>query len=155
MLVNCQQVGEARNERRPWGQLGWTAGTQDRGRSMDVQFANFIVSTPGPAERLAPIFPGREMPGAGAAPTGPSTSAGPPAAANAPSSVLLSDDFSNPNSGWPRQSSDPATRRVGYDGGEYLVAKVAGSSGAPLVTRAERFGDFLAELDARLVPPTD
>src|SRR5262249_49499847 len=54
-----------------------------------------------------------------------------------------------------QQSSDPASRRVGYDGGEYLVAKVAGSSGAPLVTRAERFGDFLAELDARLIPPTD
>jgi hypothetical protein len=122
---------------------------------MDVQFANFIVSTPGPAERLAPIFPGREMPGAAAASTGPAPSAGAAPAANTSSGVLLSDDFSNPNSGWPRQSSEPASRRVGYEGGEYVVAKVAGSSGAPLVTRAERFSDFLAELDARLVPPTD
>src|SRR5205085_8179949 len=113
------------------------------------------VSTPGPAERLAPIFPGREMPGAGPEPAGPATSTGAAAVANAPGSVLLSDDFSNPNSGWPRQSSDPASRRVGYDGGEYVVAKVAGTSGAPLVTRAERFGDFQAQLDARLMPPTD
>jgi hypothetical protein len=158
LFINGQQVGEARDERRPWGQLGWTAETQDRGRAMDVQFANFVVSTPGPAERLAPIFPGREMPGAGAAPGAPAAvnaPTGAPPAANAPSNVLLSDDFTNPNSGWPRQSSDPTSRRVGYDGGEYVVAKMAGSSGAPLVTRAERFGDFLAQLDARLVPPTD
>ncbi len=69
--------------------------------------------------------------------------------------MLFRDDFSDVNSGWPRQSSDPSSRRVGYEGGEYYVVKLAGTDGSPFVTRAERFSDFLVEIDARLVPPTD
>src|SRR5262249_11411276 len=67
---------------------------------------------------------------------------------------LFRDDFRNPASGWPRESSDASTRRVGYEGGEYFIIKQAGSGGSPFVTRSERFGDFLAEIEARLVPPT-
>jgi hypothetical protein len=140
LFVNGSQVGEARDHQRPWGQIGWTAYTQMAGRGVEVQFDNFLVSTPGPAESLAPLFSAEGAPVAPVAPAGPA--------------VLFRDDFSNPNSGWPVQASDPSSRRVGYQGGEYFVVKVAGSGGAPFVTRSERFGDFQMEIDARLVAPT-
>ncbi|HLH25284.1 MAG TPA: serine/threonine-protein kinase [Chloroflexota bacterium] len=69
--------------------------------------------------------------------------------------ILLQDDFADPNSGWPRQSSDLATRRLGYVDGEYSIVKVANSPGAPFVSRDSRLGDFLWEMDTRLQPPTD
>jgi hypothetical protein len=68
--------------------------------------------------------------------------------------VLYADDFASASSGWPLQSSDPATRRVGYADGEYYIVRRAGSGGSPYVTRAERFGDFRLEIDARLEEPT-
>jgi len=68
--------------------------------------------------------------------------------------VLLQDDFSDRRSGWPSRSNDPTTRRVGYEGGEYFVTKMAGSGGAPFVTRPERFADFMAQVDVRLLSPT-
>jgi len=67
--------------------------------------------------------------------------------------VLLRDDFSDPASGWPRQSETPATRRLGYEAGEYLIARIAGSGSSPFVSTAVRFDDCLIELDARLSPP--
>jgi len=145
LFINGQQVGEARDERRPWGQIGWTAETQTAGQPVEVLFSRFQVSTPGPAQLLAPVFPSGDIGGGPPAPGG-----GPPA----PSRVLLRDDFTDVNSGWPRQSSDPSSRRVGYEGGEYYVVKLPGSDGSPFVTRAERFSDFLVEIDARLVAPT-
>jgi hypothetical protein len=75
-------------------------------------------------------------------------------AASGPGRVLYADNFASANSGWPLASSDPATRRVGYADGGYDVARLAGSAGSPYVMRAERFGDFLLEIDARLVEPT-
>lgn len=159
LFVNGRQVGEARDERRPWGQIGWAAETEASGRTVQVQFDNFQVSTPGPAERLSPIFPGADNVAGTppAAPAGPAQGgpAAPPPVGPTTGRVLLSDDFRDANSGWPRQSSDPTARRVGYEGGEYVVTKLPGSDGAPFVTRSERFGDFLAEIDARLLPPTD
>ena len=148
LFVNGQQIGEYRDpqERRPWGQIGWMAETADRGSNVVVEFDNFLVTTPGPAERLEPLFP---IGGAGA-PAGAQASPAP-----STGRVLFRDDFTDPNSGWPRQASDPSTRRVGYVNGEYLVAKLPGSGGAPYVTRSERYGDFLVEIDARLSPPTD
>src|SRR5581483_2027312 len=68
--------------------------------------------------------------------------------------VLYADGFANAASGWPVQSSDPTTRRVGYVNGEYAVARLPGSGGSPYVMREERFGDFLLEVDARLLEPT-
>jgi hypothetical protein len=136
LFVNGRQVGEARDDRRPWGQIGWVAASTSTGRAVDVLFDRFVVSTPGPAESLAALFP----------------SEGAPAASSG--RVLFRDDFRNPASGWPRESSDPSTRRVGYESGEYSIVKQAGSGGTPFVTRSERFGDFLAEIEARLVAPT-
>jgi hypothetical protein len=69
--------------------------------------------------------------------------------------ILVQDDFSDPNSGWPRQSSDLATRRIGYVDGEYSIVKVANSPGAPFVSRGSQLGDFLWEIDVRLQPPTE
>jgi hypothetical protein len=68
--------------------------------------------------------------------------------------VLYADNFASAASGWPVESSDAATRRVGYANGEYYVARLPGSGGSPYVMREERFGDFLLEVDARLVEPT-
>jgi len=137
LFINGQQVGDTRDDRRPWGQIGWVAETT-ASRTVEAQFDNFSVSTPGPAEQLAPLFPGAGV--------GPAPAAG---------RVLLHDDFSDPSSGWPRQSSDPSARRVGYDHGEYDIARMPGDVGAPYVTRSDRFGDFQVEIDARLVPPTE
>jgi hypothetical protein len=68
--------------------------------------------------------------------------------------VLLEENFRDPASGWPRQSSDPARRRVGYVDGEYAIAKLAGSGNPPVVTRPGDFGDFQLEVDVRLLAPT-
>jgi len=124
LFVNGEQVGEARDERRRWGRLGWSAEAPATGQAPELELRNLVVSAPGPPETLAAV-----LSSAGVTPL-------------PPGNLLLADDLSNPNSGWQRQSSEPASRRVGYDGGEYMVAKLAGS-GAPMVTRAERFGDFL------------
>ncbi|HEY7062541.1 MAG TPA: hypothetical protein VII06_13760 [Chloroflexota bacterium] len=92
------------------------------------------------------------------------SSAGPPSAspaaeAAAPDAaadrVLLRDDFTDTSSGFPLESRDPSARRLGYVGGEYRVARLAGSGGAAFVAHPERYADFLAEIDARLLPPTD
>lgn len=70
-----------------------------------------------------------------------------------PRRVLFRDDFSDPTSGWPRESENPAIRRLGYEGGEYLIARIAGSGSSPFVSTAVRFDDCWIELDARLSPP--
>jgi hypothetical protein len=69
--------------------------------------------------------------------------------------VLLRDEFTDTASGFPLESRDATMRRLGYVNGEYLVARLAGSGGAAFVAYPERFTDFQAEIDARLVPPTD
>jgi hypothetical protein len=111
--------------------------------------------TPGPAQELTTLFPSDgSAPGAGG---GPGPSAPPPSGGSGPSAptarVLLQDDFSNPNSGWPERASDPTTRRVGYENGEYVVAALGSTSGFPTVFRSERYGNFQVELDARIVSP--
>src|SRR5262249_52700705 len=103
---------------------------------VDVEFDNLRITTPGPTEGLTVLFPTAREPFPDE------------------SRILFADDFSSPASGWPVASSDPATRVVGYEDGEYVVRKRPGSGGAPFVTRSERYGDFRAEIDARLVVPT-
>src|SRR5581483_6453161 len=128
---------------------------------------------------VAPSAPGDSAPNEGSAagsagtdaaavaPAGPASAApavAPPNAAAEPVArpeavagagrVLYADGFANAASGWPVQSSDPTTRRVGYVNGEYAVARLPGSGGSPYVMREERFGDFLLEVDARLLEPT-
>jgi hypothetical protein len=68
--------------------------------------------------------------------------------------VLLAETFADPTSGWPRETRDPATRRVGYAEGAYSVVRLPGAGGAVFVAGPERFADFAAELEAQLVPPT-
>jgi hypothetical protein len=70
VFVNGQQVGETRDDRRPWGQIGWVAATTDQGRTVEAQFSNFLVTTPGPAQELATLFPDD---------TGPPVASPPPA----------------------------------------------------------------------------
>jgi hypothetical protein len=66
-----------------------------------------------------------------------------------PGRVLYHDDFSDPESGWPRVSPDPTRVRVGYVDGEYQVA--IGDRDWVNVQRELIYTDFLAEVDARLV----
>ena len=100
-----------------------------------------------PAEALEPTLTPDTAPAGAEPPLVAGATAG-------PSRVLYTDDFANPNSGWPRQASDARTRRIGYGDGEYYVARLAGTGGSPYVMRAERYDDFLVELDARLLEPT-
>jgi hypothetical protein len=72
-----------------------------------------------------------------------------------PGRVLLQDDFTNPASGWSRQSSAPEQSRVGYGDGEYTVARLIETAGRAMVWRREGFFDSEVSLDARLLPPTD
>jgi hypothetical protein len=71
-----------------------------------------------------------------------------PSVASAPGRVLLRDDFSDPNSGWPQSPSSTQ----GYRGGEYGVG---GSAYGGFAIHAARFSDFLAEVDAHLMPGSD
>jgi len=75
--------------------------------------------------------------------------------APSPDRVLLQDDFANPASGWSRQASDPQQSRVGYEDGEYTVARPVETAGRAMVWRREGFFDCEVSLDARLIPPTD
>jgi len=59
LFVNGEQVGEARDDRRPWGDLVWFAESQARDRPVEVQFANLVVSVPGPVETLGPVLHGQ------------------------------------------------------------------------------------------------
>ncbi len=85
----------------------------------------------------------------------PTPAAAAPPAPDAGDRVLLHDDFTDPSSGLPLQSRDPTARRLGYRDGEYLVVRLAGSGGEAFVAYPEAFDDFQAEIDARLVPPTE
>jgi hypothetical protein len=79
-------------------------------------------------------------------------------AAPAGQGVLFRDDFADPESGWPRSSPDPAVSRVGYEAGEYVIARLQrGTTGVirPQQWYDAQFRDFQVEIDARLVPPPD
>lgn len=71
--------------------------------------------------------------------------------------VLLHDDFSDPAAGrLPQQSSEPSFSRVGYEGGEYVIAKVdPADPGAPIVTFSGYGADAAIAVDARLVGAVD
>jgi hypothetical protein len=72
--------------------------------------------------------------------------------------VLLRDNFTDPTSGFLQESPDPSNWRVGYEGGEYFVIKQANSTGPLAIAGRDGrgwFGDFAAEIDARMVPPIE
>jgi len=86
-----------------------------------------------------------------------STAVAPAEPPTAAAAILWADDFSDPASGWSRQSSDPSKALVGYSygSGEYYVVKVAGWRGSWVARSGRKFGDFQAEVDARLEPPAE
>jgi hypothetical protein len=75
--------------------------------------------------------------------------------AEGPGRILLRDDFSTTTSNWPRESSDPTRRRLGYQAGEYVVVRVQGAGSAQGATGSRRFADALIEVDARVAEPTE
>ncbi len=72
-----------------------------------------------------------------------------------PGRVLYRDDFTDPESGWATRSSAPAKWEAGYEDGECAVVQNAGCGCSPVSTGPMQLGDFLAEIDARLTPPTE
>jgi tetratricopeptide (TPR) repeat protein len=70
LWINGQQVADLRDDRRPWGRIGWGAIPPPAGRIQVGQFANFVVQTPGPAELLSALFPVGDSTGSAATPAG-------------------------------------------------------------------------------------
>src|SRR5438067_179345 len=61
LFVNGQEVGQVRDDQRPWGRIGWAGMNQAPAGSRenaDVEFTNFVVSTPGPVETLSAVLRG-------------------------------------------------------------------------------------------------
>jgi hypothetical protein len=56
LFVNGQPVGEARDGRRPWGQI--TGMANSIANPIEVEFRDLVVSTIGPPELLAPVLGG-------------------------------------------------------------------------------------------------
>ena len=62
--------------------------------------------------------------------------------------VALSDDFSDPNSGWAVSSQD--TYQLGYEGGEYFIEHMQRDDASRWQTYPDRtFSDFTAEVQVR------
>lgn len=54
-----------------------------------------------------------------------------------------------------KSCDDPSRWQGGYLDGEYRIVKPAGSKITPGPCHIMRFSDFIAEIDAMLIPPTD
>jgi Tol biopolymer transport system component len=68
--------------------------------------------------------------------------------AEPPETLVFSDDFSNPNSGWSTVAAD--TYRVGYEGGEYFIAHTEQNDVSHWQTYPlQVFSDFTAEVKVR------
>jgi Tol biopolymer transport system component len=62
--------------------------------------------------------------------------------------IALSDDFSDPNSGWAVSSQD--TYGLGYEGGEYFIEHIQRSDASRWQTYPDQsFSDFTAEVEVR------
>ena len=62
--------------------------------------------------------------------------------------VALSDDFSDPGSGWAVRSED--TYELGYEGGEYFIEHVQRNNASRWQTYPDQsFSDFVAEVEVR------
>ena len=70
--------------------------------------------------------------------------------------ILLSDNMENPDTGvLPAQSSDPARRRIGYVGGEYVIEKLAAAEPESGVLLPGDYSDAALTIDARLAGDTN
>jgi hypothetical protein len=70
-----------------------------------------------------------------------------------PGRVILRDDFSVPSGHWP--GGEYERGKYGYEGGAYAVRRRFASGGDAMAFAVLPPGEFEAEIDARLVPPTD
>jgi len=62
--------------------------------------------------------------------------------------IALSDDFSDPSSGWPTRSED--TYGLGYEGGEYFIEHIQRNDASRWQTYPDyTFSDFTAEVEVR------
>jgi hypothetical protein len=59
LFVNGEQVGEANDDRRPWGDVRWGGSSLRTDRALEVQFKNLVVSTVGDVAALAPVLRGQ------------------------------------------------------------------------------------------------
>jgi hypothetical protein len=59
LFVNGQQVAESHDRQRRWGQLAWAiADVEPVDMPLEVQFANLVITTPGPLETLGRVLNG-------------------------------------------------------------------------------------------------
>ena len=103
-----------------------------------------VATLTGPASASSAAAPGGQT----TTEASPPTVAAAPAAPAAPT-VLFRDDFSDPTSGWPRRST--AATRAGYEDGEYYLFREADQDQVSVAGRPDRYGDFRAEVDARVI----
>jgi hypothetical protein len=73
----------------------------------------------------------------------------------APGVMLYRDEFSSPGRRWRRASDEPARDLLAYQDGESALRVTAESERTQAVWSRLPFGDFQAELDARLTPPVE
>jgi hypothetical protein len=57
LFVNGLQIHEARDSRRPWGQIGWMANSIRN--PIEVEFRNLVVTTVGPLDTLGRVLHGQ------------------------------------------------------------------------------------------------
>ena len=108
------------------GQIGLIAGTSSGSRPLKVIFSQITISEAGAAATLRPP----------AAPT-----------------VLYSDDFGDPDSGWPSKTDDYGVRD--YEDGEYTIRLDEENRATWVLGPDTSFDDFTAEVDGRRTSGTD
>jgi Tol biopolymer transport system component len=138
-IVDLQNSPTAEGQPSLSGILRWTpttAGTHTllvyaynrEGVSSDGVGVEIIVGEGGAPEATATQV--------GEVPTGPMAT------------VVLSDDFSDPSSGWAVSSEE--TYRLGYEGGEYFIEHTHRNDASRWQTYPDQtFSDFVAEVEAR------
>jgi hypothetical protein len=123
------------------GQSGLLVQKDDGKDPVEVAFGNFVVTSgAAPTPTAAPPQP-QTVP---SSPT-PTPTQGP--------TVLYSDDFSDPSTGWPRSSSKSSQRS--YVSGEYLYSVLEPGTTSWIWGPDKEFGDFALEIDARRVSGPD
>ena len=58
LFINGEPVGEVHDDRRRWGGVWWGANTGLTDRGVEVEFGNYVLTTPGPPELLAGVLRG-------------------------------------------------------------------------------------------------
>jgi hypothetical protein len=139
-FINSQEVGDFHDDHLPWGRVGVSLRTASVPRApVEVLVTNVVTMVPGPVDSLARVL----------RPTNTESRSGP---AGGEDQVVLRDNFTDPNSGWPRESSDPTNWVVGYASGEYYIRRPSSSRSTPGFYTSQWFRDVSLEIDARVEP---